>query len=382
MSKENSKSGLMKAADFLAKPEIFFYTAIWLIVLLVYGTIEQKYIGLYLAQQEYFSSWIVWGVLPGGRLAMTIVFVNLFFKLIFNSPVRWNRVGTLITHGGMLLLLVGGFFTAYFSNEGSMTIPEGETTSYYQDFHNLEFAVIDKSPADYDAVTVFNQEYIKEGAVISDVDFPFTITVEGYHRNIDIIRREPQVTDGFHGFAQRFEFKAAELDTTFERNMAGMVLNIEGLDEGQNGTYMVFQFMDVPQTVSAGGKDYVIELRNKRYQLPFAIELLDFKTKDHPGTNTPSHYSSLVNVVSGGIKREVLISMNEPLRNFDYTFYQYSFFQSPDEEGTQLQVVQNAGRNYPYIASCIMAFGLLVHLVIQVPKLIVRSKRKEEVVAS
>jgi hypothetical protein len=382
MSNRKPKPILLRIANFWANPEIFFYTAIWLIVLLVYGTIDQKYNGLYLSQQKYFSSWLVWGVFPGGRLAMTVMFVNLACKLVFNSPIRWNRAGTLISHSGMLLLLLGGFFTAYFSNEGSMPIPEGETSSYYQDYHELEFAVIDKSPADYDAVTAFNKDYIKEGAVISDVDFPFTITVEDYHRNIDILRREPAVTEGVHGFAQRFEFQAMKLETTFEQNMAGMVLNIKGLDGDNDGTYMVFQFMEVPQTLTAGGKDYVIQLRNKRYQLPFAIELIDFTKKVHPGTQTASHYSSLVNVMSGGIKREVLISMNEPLRNLDFTFYQASFIEGVADETTVLAVVQNAGRNFPYVASCIMAAGLFLHLIIQVPKLIVRSKRKQEGAAS
>lgn len=378
MSTTKSKSPLLKIAHFLANPEIFFYTALWLIVLLVYGTIDQKYHGLYLAQQKYFSSWIVWGIFPGGRLALSVVFINLLFKLIFNSPIRFNRIGTLISHSGMLLLLLGGFFTAYFSNEGSMPIPEGQTSSYYQDYNELEFAVIDKSPADHDAVISFTNEYISEGATLSDPDFPFTIKIETYYRNIDIVRREPEVTDGFHGFAQRFEFVEKRLENEFSQNMAGMVLDIQGLDDNSDGTYMVFQFMQVPQTIRASGKEYVIELRNKRYQLPFAIELLDFTKKVHPGTQTASHYSSLVNVVDGGIKREVLISMNEPLRNLDYTFYQASFIEGVEDETTVLAVVQNAGRNFPYIASCIMAFGLFIHLLIQVPKLIVRSKRKQE----
>jgi hypothetical protein len=378
MSKQKSDSPFLKAAHFMAQPEIFFYTAIWLIVLLVYGTIDQKYNGLYLAQQKYFSSWLVWGVFPGGRLAMTVMFFNLACKLIFNSPLRWNRVGTIITHSGMLLLLLGGFFTAYFSNEGSMPIPEGETSSYYQSYHDLEFAVIDKSPADHNAVTAFSNEYIQEDARISDIDIPFVITVEKYYRNIDIVRREPVVTDGFHGFAQRFKFEPKELENEFSQNMAGMVLNIQGLDGDADGTYMVFQFMQVPQTVMAGGKEYQIELRNKRFQLPFAIELIDFTKKVHPGTQTASHYSSLVNVVTGDLKREVLISMNEPLRDMDYTFYQASFIEGVEDQTTVLAVVQNAGRNFPYISSSIMAFGLFIHLLIQVPKLIVRSKQRKE----
>ena len=381
MSNRKSKSGAQKLIDFLASPEIFFYTALWMIVILIFGTVDQKYIGLYLAQHKYFSSWFVWGIFPGGRLAMTVMFINLVFKLVFKSPLRWNRFGTLVTHSGMLLLLLGGFFTAYFSKEGSMTIPEGSTSSYFDDFHQLEIAVIDKSPVDHDAVIAFRNEHIANGAVVSDQDLPFTIKVDTYHRNVDLKPREGEVPEHLRGAAKRFELVEMDLKLEHERNMAGMLVEIEGLDGDEDGTYMIFQFMRVPQTVRAGGKDYVIELRNKRYQLPFAIELIDFEQRLHPGTSIPSHYSSLVNVVTGAYKREVLISMNEPLRNLDYTFYQYSFFEETSDEGTVLQVVQNAGRNFPYISSCIMAFGLFIHLLIQVPKLVVRSRRGKEVPA-
>ncbi len=375
MSRVKSKSTFRRVAHFLASPEIFFYTAIWMLILLVVGTVTQKWDGLYLAQQKYFSSWLTWGMFPGGRLALTVMFINLTFKLIFNSPRRFSRIGTLISHSGMLLLLLGGFFTAYFSNEGSMPIPEGETSSYFQDYHALEFAVIDKAPADYDEVTVFTNEYLQSGAEISHEAFPFNINVRSFYRNIDLVRRESTVTDGIHGFAQRFNIVSKELENEFARNMAGMILDIEGLDDGADGAYIVFQFMQAPQTIRAGGEEYVIELRNKRYQLPFAIELIDFTKKVHPGTQTPSHYSSLVNVVAGEIKREVLISMNEPLRNLEYTFYQASFIEDGPDETTVLAVVQNTGRNFPYISSCIMAFGLFIHLILKVPKLVKRSKR-------
>ena len=375
MSRAKSKSWYHKAAHLLASPEVFFYTAIWLLVLLVVGTITQKWDGLYLAQQKYFSSWFTWGILPGGRLAMTVMFINLTFKLIFNSPWRFSRIGTLITHSGMLLLLLGGFFTAYFSNEGSMPIPEGESSSYYQDYHELEFAVIDKSESDYDTVTVFNKAYVREGVVISHEAFPFSIRVKSFYRNVDLERRDPDATEGFHGVARRFKIVPKELENEFSRNMAGMILELQGLDDGADGDYLVFQFMQVPQTVRAGGKEYAVELRNKRYQLPFAIELIDFTKKTHPGTQTASHYSSLVNVVDQDLKREVLISMNQPLRNLDYTFYQASFIEDGPDETTVLAVVQNAGRNFPYISSIIMCIGLLFHLILQVPKLLRRSKR-------
>ena len=55
----------------LARPEIFVYSCIWLLVLLVLGTWAQRSIGLYRAQDLYFSSWVFMTgpiPLPGGRV--------------------------------------------------------------------------------------------------------------------------------------------------------------------------------------------------------------------------------------------------------------------------------------------------------------------------
>jgi len=62
--------------------------------------------------------------------------------------------------------------------------------------------------------------------------------------------------------------------------------------------------------------------------------------------------------------------MNEPLRYKGYTFYQASFSQSESGETSILAVVKNYGRLFPYISSIIMSIGLLIHLLIKLPKLI------------
>ena len=41
----------------IGSPRIFVFTVMWMIVLVFVGTIVQKDIGLYAAQQQYFSSW-------------------------------------------------------------------------------------------------------------------------------------------------------------------------------------------------------------------------------------------------------------------------------------------------------------------------------------
>ncbi len=375
----------------LGSPKIFFFTAIWLLVILVVGTIAQKFIGLYQSQNLYFSSWYIpldrllffWTndapsipmPMPGGRLAMAVMFINLSAKLTFGTKLELARLGTFIAHAGGLMLLIGGFITAYYSKEGSVMLYEGEQAAYFDDYHKLELALIDTSPADHDAVTAFRNEYVRPGAVIEDEGFPGTIEVLSYFRNVDVYKLEGEVPADYKGMAQRFSIQGTDLNPQSERNRAGMSLRVSGLDDVENGVYILLQHMQVPQLLSAAGRTYQLDLRNARYPLPFGIELLDFKKVLYPGTTKAKSYSSDVNVVSGDLKRQVSISMNEPLRNLGYTFYQASFVEGNEGEASVFAVVQNAGRQFPYISSLIMSFGLMLHIFLRLMKHIKKGSR-------
>ena len=76
-------------------------------------------------------------------------------------------------------------------------------------------------------------------------------------------------------------------------------------------------------------------------------------------------------MIEDGVSRRVMISMNQPLRNREYTFYQASFVDA-EREASVLAVVRNAGRNYPYISSVVMCIGLLIHIFLRLPKLVRR----------
>ena len=60
--------------------------------------------------------------------------------------------------------------------------------------------------------------------------------------------------------------------------------------------------------------------------------------------------------------RKVLISMNEPLRHREYTFYQASFIEDGLTQTSVLATVKNYGRLFPYISTIIMCIGLLYHM--------------------
>ena len=75
----------------ISNPKIFVFIIIWLMILVVFGTIEQKDIGLFAAQEKYFFSIIIWFYnlpLPGGLLTMSMLFINLCAFLF--KPNIWG----------------------------------------------------------------------------------------------------------------------------------------------------------------------------------------------------------------------------------------------------------------------------------------------------
>ena len=106
-------SFLIKISKRLSYPDIFFYCGIWMIILLISGTISQKYIGLYQAQLKFFSSFLFWfyGIpLPAGRTTMGLILISLILKMMFEKK-HLNKMGTFIVHIGVILLLTGAFIT-------------------------------------------------------------------------------------------------------------------------------------------------------------------------------------------------------------------------------------------------------------------------------
>lgn len=103
---------------------------------------------------------------------------------------------------------------------------------------------------------------------------------------------------------------------------------------------------------------YLIIYGNRRLDLGFDLTLKNFEVGRYQGTNRAASYASLVTPPDG---KDVLISMNEPLKYAGFTFYQASFQDGPNgvPVASILSVNKDPGRWIKYLGSLILSLGVV-----------------------
>lgn len=341
-------------------------------VLVFIGTLAQVTLGLYEVQYRYFQSFVVmWGppgadwkipVFPGGYLIGGLLLINLTCSLIrigFNP----KKLGIVIIHIGLMLLLVGQLATDRLANEGIMHLRLGQTKSYSESDRLHELAITEGHHDGESSVIAVPDSRLRTGEVL-DLGLPFRIHIREYMRNSALARQQ---ADGFtaspatagpgRGLFYRNEPLVTKMD---ERDVSSAIVDLVALDGTQLGTYLLSRYLDHPAHVDVDGKHYDLTLRLRRYYKPFSLSLLEFRHDKYKGTEIPKNFSSLVRLQNPDTEesREVKIFMNNPLRYGGFTFYQSGF--DRDNQGSSLQVVRNPSWLAPYLACLIVGGGLLL----------------------
>jgi hypothetical protein len=144
-----------------------------------------------------------------------------------------------------------------------------------------------------------------------------------------------------------------------ESNQPSAVVELAGAD-GPLGLWLVSTLLVAPQEFTHAGRTWRIVLRARRAYQPFSLTLLKFSHDRYPGTEIPKNFSSRLRLTTPDARatREVLISMNNPLRHGGLTFYQAGF--ENNDRTSILQVVRNPSWMFPYIACSLMTLGLIL----------------------
>ncbi len=357
-------------------------TLLTLSMLLIFaGTLAQVESGVWTVVDQYFRSPFVRVdfqlfvprsvaripgaiVLPGGVMIGSGLLINLLAAHFTRFKYKPKNAGIIITHLGIILLIVGEFVTGFAAKEGRMSILEGDWSNYSEDIRSCELAVIDSSdPAD-DFVVVVPQRLLERGLTpVSSGLLPFEIRVDQWFPNSQINRRSQPADGSSTGFGRMFQAIPLPPANGVDGSTVDVPsANITLLRQGQAiGKYLVSVHLNQPERVTIDNRTYSIQLRFERQYKPYRIELIDFRHDKFVGTETPRNFSSRIRLIDPerGVDRQTTISMNHPLRYAGETFYQASY--KPDNSGTVLQVVRNPGWLIPYVSCSMVTLGMLVH---------------------
>ena len=355
-------------------------------VVVLAGTTAQEHAGIWQVQSTYFHSFVTWidfdllfplvkakipfGMpFPGGYTLIILLLANLLAAHTVRFKFTWKRTGVILVHLGLILLLLGEIVTSLFALETRMSITEGQSANWSADIREPELAVIDTSPEKHDAVAAIPEVRLQTGSVIPEGEqLPLTVKVEEYYPNSDLAGADPatrptRATAGLGtgtAIVPRPRFTGAGDEASMVDMPSAYVTFQKG---GQSvGTYLLSTLHGKGQTLNVDGKEYLVELRWRRYYKPFSLHLSDFSFDRYTGSSTPKNFSSRVRLIDPerGVDREVLIKMNEPLRYRGETYFQADW-DKETEKTTILQVVRNPGWLAPYLACAVTALGMVMH---------------------
>ena len=353
-----------KIVKLLSGPKPVFYLLPLLMIILVIGTVAQRYIGLNAAENLFFGAWVLWigpVPVPATVSLLGVISTCLMVKVIFKTRWVWAQAGIILTHIGVLVLLLGGLLTFIDSQEGSITLSKGQKTNAMADYHQREMVVLSGG----NLVQRVSAEMLTAGFKIGDVNSPFAIEVKESCRNC--IPEFRQGEGQYRGLAEKLMLKELPLKKEDEANIGGVTFQLSGAGDEQDGEYIVYEAIPRYPEFSVADKDYQVRFVKEQHGLPFTVRLDAFRKFTYPSSTMASEYESKVTIIEkSGLQWQQAIRMNEPLRTQGYTLYQSSFIE--DINGNQLSVlavVKNKGAIFPYIASIIMAIGLIWHVIIR-----------------
>jgi len=337
-----------------------------LYLLTFWGTIDQMNNGLYLAQEKFFNSifFMLFDFIPfpGARSILWVLFVNLICVATTRLVYRWSNIGITIIHLGLILFLVSAFLTFHGIEETNITLRENEGTNVSKSYHQWELSVWEDRSGDTKSVLAHDTAHIHPGDIFNFDQYGFKVKTKIYHQN-----SEAYVTDqGDTGIVNDSGIRSivpVDISIEPEENYPAGIFEIQ--DNSKNRELLLYGGEIQPTRVEINQKVYAFQLRRRRSPIPFILKLIDFKKELHPNTEVAKSYQSLVEVITPDSTREVLISMNEPLRYKSFTFYQASY--AIDEFGRELStlaVVHNPSRVMPYVASLATFAGLLIHMLL------------------
>jgi len=359
--------------DLLVSLKLTVVLIVFSIILVMAATLDQVNLGVWVVQEKYFRTFVVFwkvggvslAVFPGGYSIGGLLLINLLGAHIYRFKWEWRKVGIWFAHAGLILLLIGELLSGLMQQDFTLRLDQGQTKNYSESFRNIELAITDTTDPKFDEVVAIPERPLARLETIQHPKLPFRVVVKTFFPNSTLSMRGPMLGTEAPGIATQGvgpQVIATVKPLTYkedERNIPSAYIELVGA-EGSLGTWLVSPALEEPQTFTAAGRTWKMDLRFARHYRPFSLTLLKFSHDRYAGTDIPKNFSSRIRLTTpdGRDDREVLIYMNNPLRYAGLTFYQAGF--ENNDSTTVLQVVRNPSWLIPYIACGVITLGLLL----------------------
>lgn len=392
MSARQAASKGTRVLGALASMRLTVVLLVVLALLTLAGTFAQIDRGLYAVQQEYFESLFVvhdTGLslgfttlklpLPGAYPVLALLTLNLIVGGLWRMKWQLRNAGIVITHLGMVLLLLAGFIKLHWSYSGHVALYEGRTSQAIVSFHDYELVLL-RLEGDRIVERTVPESMLagaRRGTVrVTAPDLPFEVDVHHWFDNCRPQQKGPMfeapapvVEDGS---GPGVFLQPSRLAKEREANTAGCYVTVVADGRQQTGVLWgaelrPFDDQRYPFAFTAGGRTWGLDLRRVVWDLPFSVRLDEFRKDDHPGTMTPRDFSSWVTVQDGDAERRAHIYMNAPLRKDGYVFFQTNWGPQPGSSmkgppwWSVFEVARNPSDAWPKYASYVILVGLLWH---------------------
>ncbi|QJE95022.1 cytochrome c biogenesis protein ResB [Luteolibacter luteus] len=410
MSSSGSKSIPLRILNFFSGLGLATVLLVILMILTWVATLEQVLYGLHATLEKYFtpkaSGLFVFpdaGIisegltgkklppLPGGYWVCALLVLNLTLGGIIRMRKGWNKIGILMSHFGIIFMIVAGGVAQLKEERGVMMLSETEgsafpkTADYAQAFTETTVEITEVK----DGKLVGPVHFVKdvyyrdlEGAdrrVVRLPKLPFDLEFQGYVQNAKPMaatamaptRNEP-IVDGWYLFG-REPNKETEMDTP------GVHARVLGRD-GKNGDgFLLAVESHAPYTVTADGRTFTVSIDKRVWPVPFQVRLEDARSEYHPNTTRPKVFESDIVRIEDGRESKVFIEMNEPMRYAGYTFFQRTMMNGPSggaKEATisGFEVVRNPADKWPEYSIYVVGLGLCVHFLTKLWGFLFRKK--------
>lgn len=381
----SDKPAWQRVFDFLSGFKLATVLLLLLMLLTWLGTLEQIDRGLHDTLKKYFSSETLL-VIPeiGGRTVPVIlpgvywVSALLFLNLVLGGIVRirkgWRTIGVLISHAGILFLLLGAFVTHHRSERGNMAVGEGDSSNVAKSYYDYVIEVAEIRDGKPVAVHVIGSEHLAKLETSQVRKFllpklPFDLEVTGYREHCQPAAASQRAPDAGQPVVDGYWLMDMEAEVSAERNLAGCYAKLLPRDGGDRQVFLLPAASFHPFTARIGERVFTIDLHKSLWKMPFTVRLEDFKAEFYPGTRKPANYESLITRIEDGREEKIDIRMNEPMRHKGLTFFQASWGPQGAAPGTPLfsvfEVVRNPADKWPEWSLYVVAFGLAVHFLIK-----------------